>query len=358
MLPAAMMLLVALAGCGDPQSDPGPGIEKIASGDNPSAALMDNPEGTSYLMAAGLGSDLALVRADLERGVGSRPVMAAYRTQDGAWSDLPVPAVFGSFELAAVGDTVMIGGLECLNDDCSRMLPRFLVLEDDRSAWREVKSTLPEVAVNREVEPQDGVAMAYQRPMGHAMFTLGFVNYAVDPETGPVELNNEGLDLENDYGFYCLSDDIEIMVPGSAPSTGVPVMLDGVVMVRSLEDAAGEFKVVAEAPRIEVDQLSSICGHRAISVHTGPQEHHFDLDSLQWTTRPTNYMEVNHGTTIAQADRGQLALPDGTVFEDNRTRSPEGVWSLIPSGIRLVTTGTGVVYALGADGVTTFREAK
>ena len=355
---ASIMLLVVLAGCGEPQADPGPGTEAIPSGGDPSAALMENPDGTTLLMAAGLGSDLALVRADYEGNEAHRPVLAAFRTPDGTWADLPVPDVFGSFQLAAAGDTVMIGGLECTNDDCTRMSPRFLVLEADRSAWREVPSALPEIEVNRDVEPQEGVAMAYQRPMEHAMFTLGFVNYAVDPETGPVELRYEDLDLINNYGFYCLSDDTEIMVPGSASSTDVPVTLDGVVMTRSLEDAAGEFKIVAEAPRIEVDQLSSICGHRAISVHTGPQEHHFDLDSLQWTTRPTNYMEVNHGTTIAKADRGQLALPDGTVFEDNRTRSPEGVWSLIPSDSRLVSTRSGVVYALGIDGVSTFREAK
>lgn len=355
---STIAVMVALAGCGEVPQASVDEDTKTGQGGDPSAALLENPDGTSFLMAAGLGDDLALVRADLESDRARRPVAAAYRTPTGEWADLPLPEMRGNFDLAAVGDTIMFGGFQCISDDCTRLLPRFLVLADDRSSWREVPASLPEVTVDYDAESEDGLAMAYQRPMDHALFTLGFVNYAVHPDTGPVALNTAGQDPSTEYGFTCLSDDTEIWLPGTSASIDSPILLEGVVKVRQLNDAAGDFTTVATVPQIEVDQLSSICGHRAISVYTGPEEHHFDLDSLQWTTRPSNYMEVNHGTTIAQADRGQIALPDGTVYEDNRTRSPDGVWSLIPSGARLVSTRTGVVYALGSDGVTTFREAQ
>lgn len=355
----AVTLLLLLVGCGDSASQgtssTGQAGGSVGSTD-PFVELLENPDGTSMVMRAGLGDDLALIRADLEEPGARRPRVAAYRTPDGEWGELPLPDVFGDFDLAGVGDTVMIGGFECVSDDCGRLRPRFLVLDEGRRSWLDVPSDLPEVDVNpNDDQSEAGVAMAYPRVMDHAVFTLGHVNYAVDPDTGPVELDYDELDPDDNYGFFCLSDDIEMMVPGRAESADAPVQLDGVVLARDLHDAPSGFSVIAEAPQIEVDQLSSICGHRAIILHTGDVEHYFDLDTLQWTTNASNYMEVNGGITTAEAARAQQALPDGTAFDANRERSPDGTWSLLPP-YTLVATGTGVLYGMDEDGITTLRD--
>lgn len=355
----AVTLLLFLVGCGDSTAQGTPSSREPGTStgsSDPFVELMNNPDGTSMVMRAGLGDDLALIRADLEEPGARRPGVAAYRTPDGEWGELPLPDVFGDFDLAGVGDTVMIGGFECVSDDCGRLRPRFLVLDEGRRSWLDVPSDLPEVDVNpNDDQSEAGVAMAYPRVMDHAVFTLGHVNYAVDPDTGPVELDYDELDPDDNYGFFCLSDDIEMMVPGRAESADAPVQLDGVVLARDLHDAPAGFSVIAEAPQIEVDQLSSICGHRAIILHTGDVEHYFDLDTLQWTTNASNYMEVNGGITTAEAARAQQALPDGTAFDANRERSPDGTWSLLPP-YTLVATRTGVLYGVDESGITTLSD--
>ena len=362
MIGMLALVSVGLTACGDdvrtaPSRQDGP----TASGDDPFTDVLHKGETTSYVLRAGLGDDLALIRTDYD-GVARTAAVAVYRTPTGEWGALPLPDVHGYFELAGVGDTVMLGGCECVSDDCAQVRARFLVLDADRRSWREVPSDLPQREVDITGEDESGVAMAYQRTMDVAMFTLGNVNYAVDPTTGPVELKYDDAFLITDYGFSCLTDGVEIRVPGTSEGPAIvgpskPVTLDGVVLLRDLRDPTSGFTQIATAPRIAVDPLSSICGQRAIIIHAGQDEHVFDLDTLQWTTRPSNYREVNNGITVAEGDRAQWALPDGAVYESNRTRSPDGSWTGIAAGLGLVSIGGGVLYANSEDGITVLREA-
>lgn len=225
------LVSVGLTACGDdvhtaPSRQDGP----TASGNDPFTEVFHNPDGTSVTLRAGLGDDLALLRTDVDRAAQS-PAVAVYRTPTGEWGDLPLPDVHGNFDLAGVGDTVMLGGFECVSDDCAQVLPRFLVLDADRRSWREVPSDLPQREVDITGESESGVAMAYQRTMDIAMFTLGNINYAVDPVTGPVELEYDRAANLTDYGFQCLTDGIEIMVPGTSTDLEDPDTLTGRHMV-------------------------------------------------------------------------------------------------------------------------------
>lgn len=357
------VVVSVIAACGDPESPEVRAPDNVEVAGDPFVEMFDNPDGTSMTLRAGLGDDLALIRADYYERGGRRPVVAAYRTPDGDWGELPVPPVFGDYDLAAVRDTVMIGGFECRDDDCSRLLPRFLVLEEDRRSWREVSSDLGEVRIDPSGEESEaGVALAYPQAMDRAVFSLGFTNYLVDPDTGPVELNYDGDPaLINPNWVICRTDDVEILVPFSEQQAGTvgydePWRLDGVVLSRDLDDLAAGFQRIATAPQVEVDRSSDVCGYRTLFLYDGATELQFNLDSLDWISRPSNYEDVNSGITVSAGLGVQLSLPDGTTWDAERERSPDGTWSLIPPGTGgLVVTESGFVYAISADGVTTYR---
>lgn len=367
-----LVVVSVLGACGDPGSTEAQRPENVEVGGDPFAELFDNPDGTSVTMRAGLGDDLALIRADYDGRGGQRPSVAAYRTPDGKWGELPVPPVFGNYELAGVRDTVMIGGFECRNDDCSRRVPRFLVLDDDRRSWREVPSDLPEIRIDPEEwadwESTPGSATATPEVMDSALFTLAFTgyftSYLVDPDTGPVELNLDDPTMTDGYSFFCRSDGVEILVPHDGQPTSIPPhddswRLDGVVMARDLNDLAAGFRQIATAPQIDVDNSSDVCGFRTLFLYSGETEYQFDLDTLEWTSRTSNYKEVNSGITVSAGALSQRSLPDGTVWDGGGERSPDGTWSTVPAGTGgLVVTGSGVVYGIGADGVTTYRDTR
>lgn len=352
----AALAAVVIAGCGSS----GQTVATNAQGENDRdlyRELSENRDGTSFMVRAGLGDDVAVIRADYEGPGARRPAVAGYRTPEGAWHRLPLPDVLGGYELAGVGDSVMLGGYECVAAGCERLRPRFLVLSDDRKSWLEVLSELPEIDANFTNEGDaTGTALAYPRVMDVALFTLSGVDYAVDPEKGPVMLDYAQLSLEKNFGFFCTGANVQIMVPGSAESLDSPVRLDGVVLVQDLQDPSSGFVAVAEAPKVEVDQLSSVCGYRAIALHSGDTEYYFDLEKRDWSTRQSNYQDVNDGITTSAGERAQQALPDGTAYDGSLQRAPDGTWTKLPPYV-LVTTRSGVVYAFGEEGVVTLKGA-
>jgi hypothetical protein len=131
-----------------------------------------------------------------------------------------------------------------------------------------------------------------------------------------------------------------------------------VVLARDLNDVAAGFRQIATAPQIDVDPASDVCGFRTLFFHRGSTEHQFDLDTLEWTSRPSNYKEVNSGITVSAGPGSQRWLPDGTTWDAQRERAPDGTWSTVPPGTgQLVVTGSGVVYGIGAD-ITTYRDTR
>jgi hypothetical protein len=362
-----LVVVSVLGACGDPGSTEAQRPENVEVAGDPFVELFDNPDGTSVTMRAGLGDDLALIRADYDGRGGQRPSVAAYRTPDGKWGELPVPPVEGVYELAGVRDTVMIGGFECRSDDCSRRVPRFLVLDDDRRSWREVPSDLAEIRIDPDGEETEaGVGMVVSpQVMNVAVFRLGFTDYVVDPDAGPVELTYDSDPLMTNPNFVpCWTDDVEILVPfnGADPPLEVdfdkPWRLDGVVLARDLNDVAAGFEQIATAPRVDIDRGGNVCGYRSLFLYRGETEYQFDLDTLEWTSRTSNYKEVNSGITVSAGALSQKSLPDGTVWDAERERAPDGTWSTVPPGTgQLVVTGSGVVYGIGED-VTTYRDAR
>lgn len=353
-----LVVVSVLAACGDPGPTEAQTPRSVEAADDLVAELFDNPAGTSFTMGAGLGDDLAVMRVD-----GARLSTAAYRTPVGDWGELPVPPVLGTYDLAGVRDTVMLGGYECRNDDCSRFLPRFLVLEDDRRSWREVPSDFPEIRVDPSGDESEAVfSRAAPQVMDYGVFTLRLTDYLVDPDTGPVELNYDGDPaLTNPNWARCRTDDAEILVPLNGQQADTigsdePWRLDGVVLARDLHDVAAGFQQIAAAPQIDVDTW--VCGYRTLFLYRGATEHQFDLDTLRWTSRPSSYMQIISPFTDSQGS-SQLALPDGTTWDLSLERSPDGTWSTVPPATgRLVVTGSGVVYGIGADGVTTYRDTR
>lgn len=321
---------------------------------SPPDGLLANGDGTSYTAPAGLGDDLALVRQEYVATGARASTQAAFRTPSGEWGQLPVPQTHGDFDLASAGNTVVFGGLECLNDDCTQYQPRFLILNSDRSGWEELDSGVGPIEAVPETAAVgvNGSDLA----MDHAVFKLGLTDYSVSAE-GVVEVLTypDVPDPERSSGFYCLTDDSEIVLTGDTSGDDGPVKLTGDVNVRRL-DAIGEgFQPVASALDVEVDRFSAICGYRELTLQSGATSYTFDLDENMWSTSESNYMEVNGGITVAEGPGGQIALPDGTVYESNRTRAPNGEWSLIPNGLILIPTTSGIVYALSVDGVSTFK---
>lgn len=331
-------------------------------GDEAPTGLFDSSDPMSFVASAGLGDDLALVQFE-SKSDKSRTAVAAYaRSADGVWTDLPTPPLVGDFDLASAGDTVIAGGLECVSDSCTEYRPRFLHLSTDRTRWIESETDLPEVKVDHDTD--DVSVRGSRQPMAHAVFVVtagaAYHQYAVD-SSGLVQDVEFGADAMSDGAFLCRTDDIDVMLHGEVARSSddlvapAGVRLTGTVDLRRLGEPEQGFVPAAAVPDVVVDAGSLICGYRSLTLHAGANSYTYDLDTDGWTEVISNYREVNRGITVATPTGGQIAMPDGTVFEGGRRRAPDGTWSTIPGDPHLVATNGTTVYAITGNAVTTFQ---
>jgi hypothetical protein len=312
---------------------------------------------------AGLGSDLAFIRlgesepADENSRVGYRPIGASSVDVDGEWSDLPVPEVFGDYGLASAGETIVLGGLECVSETCTAFRPRFLVLSADRSRWIDSEVDLPVIELPFESESEEAVVHAYQRPMGHAVFSIGFTGYAVAPDAEVVELTRPEAEQPGVTQFHCRTDDLEILVRGEVTPDGEHARLTGMVSIRRIDQLEAGYVEVAPVLDVTVETpYSDICGFRQFTLEAGSTSYTFDVDANSWTEAISNRRDFTGGSPMAEAPVNQVGIVDGTVFEGTRRRDPDGTWSFdFAEGRTLVFTNGPTIYAIQDGAVSVYR---
>jgi len=334
-----------------------PSASSVHVGDAAPEGLFSKESGPSWVTSAGVGDDLALVRQEPGTDDIWRATAAYTRDAAGVWSELPVPKVSGSYALASAGDTVVLGGAECVDEPCEQYRPRFLVLSEDRTSWLDTEADLPPLV---GTSTEGFTVRGSRTAMDHAVLTIDSTTYAVDA-TGKVGVLTTPAPIPGHDQLSCSSGDVQIVVSAvPTPDRGVldyEARLVGEVAVQHLDRLDEPLAPVATVPEVVVNMDSVICGWRQLTAHAGSTSYTFDADANQWTEAESNFLEVN-GSLLSTVVGGQIALSDGTVFDDNLRRAPDGTWSSIPNGLFLVATRGTTVYALTDDGVITFQHGK
>jgi hypothetical protein len=299
----------------------------------------------SSWQAAAAGSDLVFVDTG-ERAEGA-PRSAMVRRRDGSFAPLPAIPFPGDIAIASAGETVVVGGYECVQADCTVAALAFAQLSADQSTWRRLSA--PDVRLTDDAEYS---AMTGRQE--HALFTIGQGSYAVS-STGEVVQIPEWPPSDAEASFSCLTNNSLVMVGGR----GVPgselggmlsvVELAGDTWVLELSDLKRGWYSLGAIPAGILTSYGALCGPSKFSFQNGDQAAELDVNSGKWTTRPSNLTALLGNPVIIPAF-GTVAVDSGTASTyvvNNGTvlaQVGSGAWSDTGQlGQQIYDTGDGVI---------------
>ncbi|MGB3409723.1 MAG: hypothetical protein WBA45_00890 [Microthrixaceae bacterium] len=239
-------------------------------------------------MAAAAGPDLILVSYPDEK---AETLSAAVRTPVGSISSLPSLPFVGGVGISSVGDSVAVGGIECLNKGCNESVATFALLAKDQKSWRRLAG--PEVRFTGEVEVS---ALGVGRHK-YGLFLIGDDAYSVAP-SGEVTTVPRSPSYGLGHGFSCVSGDtmIDIKAAGVAGSelAGMisEVELVGDVQMLRLGSIADGWQSSDTVPLGVRTTFSELCMPDRFSFQNGEQESSFSVTDGTWIQNPSNLLAL------------------------------------------------------------------
>jgi len=261
----------------------------------------------SSWQAAAAGPDLVFV--DTGERMKGAPRNAMLRKRDGALAPLPAIPFLGDVAIASAGDTVVVGGYECVPEDCGDAALAFAQLSPDESTWRRLSA--PDVRLTDDTEYS---AMTGRQE--HALFTIGQGSYSVS-SSGEVVQIPEWPVSNPEASFSCLTNDTLVMiggrgVPGSELGGMLSVVeLAGDTWVLKLSDLKSGWYSLGAVPAGIRTSYGALCGPSKFSFQDGDKAAELDISSGSWTTRPSNLTSLLGNPVIIPAF-GTVAVHPGT----------------------------------------------
>ena len=306
---ALLVLLIGLAGCGDPsesQSTNGSGESQRAE--------PDLSVGVSS--AAGLGDDLVVLTAapdDLSKK------LAFLRRSDGGWQELPDPPA-GPSMLASAGDSIVMASIRCDSECLGNGRLEFSTLDADLSSWCPLKG--PSVSVAADTEVAVG-----RSPQAFAWFEVGSVAYVVSGD-GTVQQVPESPYSDSETAFRCFTGDLAVLVPwrqvpvqGAGDAT-VRMTLHGVAIRLDPKDVRAGWQKLASVPSGVETTYGDECVGDALTFHSDGKTVGLNVKTGEWAIGESNYAALN-GTSVFYSGAGRIAQsPSGNatiaVLSDGR----------------------------------------
>lgn len=267
------------------------------AGCSSSEALTTTVEGTDVLsldlasaswMAAAAGPDLAIVIYSTEN---AEPLPTAVRTADGSISSLPPLPFVGNVRISSVGNSVAVGGIECLDKACEESKAAFALLAKDQKSWQRLAA--PEARFSAEVE----IAALSVGRHNYGLFQIGPDAYAVTP-SGEVSSVPRSPFSGSEYGFSCVAGDTMIAVEAAGVSgselAGMisEAELVGDVQILRLESIEAGWQSSGPVPQGVRTSYSNLCLPDRFSFQNGEQETSFSVTDGTWTQTPSNLVPL------------------------------------------------------------------
>ena len=274
-------------------------LSLTVAGCSSSDALTTTDEGADALsldlassswMAAAAGPDLVIV---IDPAENAEHLPTAVRAADGSISSLPPLPFGGNVRISSAGDSVVVGGIECLDKACEESKAAFALLAKDRKSWQRLAA--PEARFTAEVEI---VALSVGRH-NFGLFQIGPEVYAVTP-SGEVSTVPSFPSSGSGYGydFSCVAGDTMIAVDAAGVSgselAGMisEVELVGDVQILRLESIEDGWQSSGPVPQGVRTSYSNLCLPDRFSFQNAEQETSFSVTDGTWTQNPSNLVPL------------------------------------------------------------------
>ncbi|MGB6059311.1 MAG: hypothetical protein WBF71_13720 [Microthrixaceae bacterium] len=278
-------------------------------------------------MAAAAGPDLVIVIYPNETA--GRP-STAVRTSDGLISSLPSLPFAGGVGISSVGDSVAVGGIECLDKGCRKSAAAFALLAQDRKSWQRLDA--PEARFTGEVEVS---ALSVGRHE-HGLFLIGPDVYAVAP-SGEVTTVPRSPVYGSEYGLSCVAGDTMVAVEASGVSgsevAGMISELElyGDVHVLRLGSIQDGWQLSGPVPEGVRTSYSNLCLAERFSFQSGEQEASFGVTDGTWTQNSSNLLALVGSPIFSFGAESTAFSADGAtnyLVHEGRVlaQSEPGVW--------------------------------
>lgn len=285
---ALLLAALALTGLGCGSSD-GLATRHVDADDSSTGARAVPPDlGSGNWVAAAAGPDLVIVIYPNET---AGATSTAVRTSDGSISSLPSLPFVGGVAISSVGDSVAVGGIECLDKNCKESAAAFAVLAQDRKSWQRLDA--PKARFTGEVEVS---ALSVGRHV-HGLFLIGPDVYAVAP-SGEVTTVPRSPVYGSEYGLSCVAGDTMVAIQASGVSgsevAGMisEVELSGNVHVLSLGSMQDGWRLSGTVPEGVRSSYSNLCLADRFSFQSGEQEVSFGVTGGTWRENPSNLLAL------------------------------------------------------------------
>ncbi len=278
---------------------------------------------TSPVLAA-VGADLiALDTNSLSRpGHLDQPLAMGQTRPGGEWEPLPTPDErFGLVALASAGQSVVLAGASCKDEECNRGIVEFYRLAEDRKSWDQLGDGIRYETGLAEIGAGEGQhdSAYFSTPAGAFIVADTGVPVEVPPDASGVA-----------PGYPCIVESTAVSVEVSGPLVENPAGPEDhvVTSVRALDlnDPESGWKERSK-PDVVLTNSSSVCGPNGQLFVQGGVETAYDASSDRWTSRP---VAVPSETMIISLPATSAIRADGTLFVLGSGGGP--VWSRSPDG--------------------------